>query len=320
MLPTLTVFTPTYNRAHTLRRTFESLCNQTSGDFRWLVLDDGSTDGTKELIDSVCASAGFPIEYVYQENRGKHEAINAGVERTHTELFLILDSDDELLPDAVELIIEHWRSIPGPQRARYAGIWGLCATTSGDTLTGPLAKDVLDTTLQELRYVYKIDQDLLRCFVTEVLRRFPFPATACPCPYIPEGYVWFRMTRDHVMRFLNVPCSRIYPQPDGLIANARHEYPLSHCVIYVYVQPLDSDLEWFWDEPSHFVLSAIQAARYSLFSGQFGRIMGTLCLKGRALLLAGVPIALLLLAKDWASGRIAAQMRSAHMCRNGRAR
>jgi glycosyltransferase involved in cell wall biosynthesis len=308
MLSTLTVFTPTYNRAHTLPRLFQSLREQTSRDFTWLVLDDGSDDDTQAVVSEFQKTAGFTIDYVYQKNQGKHEAINVGVGRARTELFLIVDSDDELLPHAVELIATEWRKIPREKRARFAGVWTLCETATGETLTGPLAHDVLDASLQELRYIYKIEKDLLRCFATEVLRRFPFPATNDGCPYIPEGYVWYRITRYYSIRFLNVACSRVYPQPDGLIANARDEYRLSRCVVYAYLQPLDSDLEWFWHEPAYFLMSAVQTARYSFFSGEFWRHMKTLGWTAKALILASAPVALLVLARDWASGRIARQM------------
>ncbi len=307
-MPALTVFTPTHNRAHTLPRLFHSLCHQTSRDFLWLLIDDGSTDTTKELVPAWQASADFRVEYVYQDNRGKHDAINTGVSRAGTELFLILDSDDELLPNAVETIVSAWRAIPESDRSKFAGIWTLCADPSGQTLTGPLSRDILDASLQELRYVHKIEEDMLRCFVTDVLRHYRFPVTAPGCPYIPEGFVWSRMTLRYLIRFLNVPCSRVYYQPDGLIANAREQYRLSRCVVYAYLQPLDSDLEWFWSAPSFFLLAAVQLARYSLFAGELGRHMKTLRWRARALVAAALPVAILLLLKDWASGRIAKEV------------
>jgi glycosyltransferase involved in cell wall biosynthesis len=308
ILPAITVFTPTHNRAHTLPRLFQSLCKQTSHDFTWLLVDDGSTDPTKKLVPDWKASADFHVEYVYQENRGKHHAINTGVACAGTELFLIVDSDDELLPHAVQTIVSAWRAIPEADRSKFAGIWTLCADPAGQTLTGPLASDVLDASLQELRYVHKIEEDMLRCFVTDVLRRYRFPVTAPGCPYIPEGFVWSRMTLRYLIRFLNVPCSRVYYQPDGLIANAREQYRLSRCVVYAYLQPLDSDLEWFWSEPSFFLLSAVQLARYSLFAREFRRHLKTLRWRAQALILAAVPVAVLLLLKDWASGRIAKEV------------
>jgi glycosyltransferase involved in cell wall biosynthesis len=307
----LTVFTPTWNRAHTLPRLYESLAAQRSRDFVWLVVDDGSSDGTRGLVQAWQERADFHVDYVYQENRGKHHAINTGVAHTRTELFLILDSDDELLPEAVDTIVAGWRAIPSAERPRFAGLWTLCATPAGGTLTGSLAKDALDASLQELRYVHGIEEDMLRCFATEILRRYPFPETSPGCPYIPEGYIWFRMTRTYRIRFLNVPCSRVHFQPTGLIANAREQYRLSRCAVYAYLQPLDSDLPWFGSQPLHFLMSAVQTARYGIFGRQLWRLLRTLSWPARLLVVAGLPAALVLLAKDALSGRIARELRGA---------
>ena len=274
----------------------------------WLLVDDGSTDATKQLVPEWQAAAPFDVEYVYQENRGKHDAINTGVSRAGTELFLILDSDDELLPDAIEVIVSAWRAIAEREKPKFAGIWTLCSDPAGQTLTGPLATDILDASLQELRYVHRIEEDMLRCFVTDVLRHYRFPVTGPGCPYIPEGFVWSRITLRYLIRFLNVPCSRVYYQPDGLIATAREQYRLSRCVVYAYLQPLDSDLEWFWSAPSAFLLAAVQLGRYSLFAGELGRHMKTLRWQANALVVGALPLAILLLLKDWATGRIAREV------------
>ena len=102
-----TVFTPTYNRAHTLSRVYKSLADQTFKNFEWLIVDDGSTDGTKVLIEKWTEEASFPIRYFYQENQGKHIAHNLGVKKARGELFLSLDSDDTCVPEALERFNYH---------------------------------------------------------------------------------------------------------------------------------------------------------------------------------------------------------------------
>jgi len=107
--PTYTVLTPTFNRAHTLHRAYESLQRQTMHGFEWIVVDDGSTDNTPELLASWEHEASFPITWCrYGVNRGRNAAVNSGIELTRGEYILILDSDDELLDDAI-LKIDHWR-------------------------------------------------------------------------------------------------------------------------------------------------------------------------------------------------------------------
>ena len=99
----ITVFTPTYNRAYTLERLYKSLLNQTSYDFEWLIVDDGSTDNTSELIKSFQNNQLFDVRYYKQGNGGKHVAINKGVELAEGELFFIVDSDDYLTDDAIAI-------------------------------------------------------------------------------------------------------------------------------------------------------------------------------------------------------------------------
>lgn len=121
-MKTLTVFTPTYNRAHTLTRTYESLCRQTCKDFEWLVIDDGSTDNTPELVEGFIAENIIPVRCIRKENGGLYTGYNTAYANIDTELNVCIDSDDFMPDNAVELIIQTWR-----RRGcdRYAGIIGL---------------------------------------------------------------------------------------------------------------------------------------------------------------------------------------------------
>lgn len=133
MKKTLTVFTPTYNRAHTLPRTYESLCRQTCPDFEWLVVDDGSTDGTRALVEGWKSESKIPIRYIYKENGGLYTGYNTAYANIDTELNVCVDSDDFMPDDAVELIVDHWRKYGGPQ---YAGITGLDFFLNGEPIGG----------------------------------------------------------------------------------------------------------------------------------------------------------------------------------------
>ena len=104
-MKTLTIFTPAYNRAHTIGRTYESLCRQTCKDFEWLILDDGSQDNTRQLVESWIAEDKIPIRYIYQQNQGMHGAHNTAYRNITTELNTCIDSDDYMPDDAVEKII-----------------------------------------------------------------------------------------------------------------------------------------------------------------------------------------------------------------------
>ena len=104
----LTVFTPTYNRAHTLGRTYQSLCSQTCKDFEWLVVDDGSTDDTKSLVNKWHAENHISIRYIYKENGGLYTGYNTAYMNIDSELCVCIDSDDYMPDNAVELIVSHW--------------------------------------------------------------------------------------------------------------------------------------------------------------------------------------------------------------------
>ena len=104
-MKTLTIFTPTYNRAHTLVRTYNSLCQQTCKDFEWLIIDDGSTDNTRVVVEKWICNSDFKIRYIYQENQGMHGAHNTAYRNITTELNTCIDSDDYMPIDAVENII-----------------------------------------------------------------------------------------------------------------------------------------------------------------------------------------------------------------------
>lgn len=119
--PLFTVFTPTYNRAHTLGRLYLSLKEQTLLDFEWIVVDDGSSDDTCSLVESwKSESSSFPIRYFYQANRGKHVATNYAVREAFGFFFIILDSDDTCVPEALERFAYHWQAIDESNRGRSA--------------------------------------------------------------------------------------------------------------------------------------------------------------------------------------------------------
>jgi glycosyltransferase involved in cell wall biosynthesis len=307
-MATITVFTPAYNSADTLPRVYESLSKQSSLAFNWLVVDDGSTDGTVSLITEWQARAPFRIDYFRQANGGKHTAHNLAVSKASTELFVILDADDELLPNAIAFISAEWDGIDPAERARIAGLWTLCVTPDGELCGQRFPQYRLDTTLQALRYSHRCEGERLPCFATEMLRQFPFPRTEPgTCSYIPEAYVWSAITRRHLLRFCNVIC-RVYHPGRGLSSLSRNEYQVSHAIVYGYAQPLANDLRWFTYAPRRFLVSAAQTVRYGLFSRTLLHVMRRMNCFGKMLVTLALPVGAALLLRDLLSGRIAKQL------------
>ena len=104
----LTVFTPTYNRGYILSQCYDALVKQTNKDFIWMIVDDGSTDNTKELIDSYIKEKKIEIQYIYKNNGGKYTAVNEGIINCKTELFSFVVSDDYYLPNTVQIFLDYW--------------------------------------------------------------------------------------------------------------------------------------------------------------------------------------------------------------------
>lgn len=144
----LTVFTPTYNRAHTLPRVYDSLCRQTCKDFRWLVIDDGSTDDTEELIIRYRRNCPFRIDYLKKENGGLYTGYNTAYANIETELNVCIDSDDFMPDDAVEIISKTWKERGSD---KYAGLIGLDFFMDGKPISGYFPSDLKEVYLFDLK-------------------------------------------------------------------------------------------------------------------------------------------------------------------------
>lgn len=216
--PFITILTPTYNRASLLPRLFDSLLRQTNKDFEWIVVDDGSTDDTREVVANLKEKCGgaFPMGYVYKVNGGKHMAINIGAERARGELLFIADSDDLLIDDALETVENSWHDISDDKS--FAGIAGLDITMDTREVIGSgLPQEHIDCNAIDIRYRHHVTGDMKEVFRTEVLREFPFPEFAGE-RFCPEQLVWFRMARRYRLRYINKPIYIADYQPDGITA------------------------------------------------------------------------------------------------------
>lgn len=211
----VTIFTPTYNRAHTIARTFESLQNQTDKDFEWIVVDDGSSDNTIELLSQLEKEASFPMRIQCQENAGKHVAINFGVRIARGELFFIVDSDDWLKPDAIATIKRIVKKLPANEK--YAGVSGVRVTPEGTLVGTSFLSSYVDCTAFE-RKKYNINGDKAEVYYTSVLREFPFPSFEGE-NFLTESVVWYRIAHEgYKIRWTNGPFYVCDYQSSGLSA------------------------------------------------------------------------------------------------------
>lgn len=169
-MKTLTVFTPSYNRAYILHVLYESLCRQTSQDFVWLIIDDGSTDHTAQQVAAWQAEARIEIQYHYKENHGMHSGHNAAYERIETELNTCIDSDDFMPDDAVHNIIASWRA---HGNEKLAGIIGLDAYHDGKIVGSRIPEHLQTATLNGLYRDHGVTGDKKVVLRTNVVRQYP---------------------------------------------------------------------------------------------------------------------------------------------------
>lgn len=219
-MATLTVFTPAYNRAHTLGRTYESLLRQTCSDFEWLIIDDGSTDGTEALVAKWIEDNRIPIRYILQDNQGMHGAHNTAYRNITTELNTCIDSDDWMPDDAVEKIVTFWEKQGSD---RYAGIVGLDQTANGNIIGTSFPDGMTETTLQGY-YATGGAGDKKLVYRTDVIRRYPEYPIFEGERYVGLAYKYMLIDQDYTLLTLNEPLVTVEYQPDGSSYNMYRQY------------------------------------------------------------------------------------------------
>ena len=208
----LTVFTPAYNRAHTLSRTYESLCQQECKDFIWLIVDDGSTDGTGELVKTwQRKNKDFEIRYVYKENGGMHTAHNTAYEMIDTELNVCIDSDDCLEKGAVQKILDKWATV---RNQGYTGLIGLDADMSGNLIGRGFPAGLTETTLTGY-YAAGGSGDKKLVYRTDIMKKYPPYPVFEGEKYVALAYKYRLIDQDYRLAVLDDVLCRVEYQADG---------------------------------------------------------------------------------------------------------
>lgn len=218
----LTIFTPAYNRAHTLPRTYGSLLAQSCKDFVWLIVDDGSADNTAELVRTwQDQDNGFEIRYIYKENGGMHTAHNTAYEHIDTELNVCVDSDDCLAEGAVEKILRKWNQV---RDQGYAGLIGLDANMDdGKVIGAGFPAGLKETTLTGY-YAAGGSGDKKLVYRTDVIRQYlPYPVFQGE-RYVALAYIYRLIDQDYQLAVLNEVLCNVEYQADGHGAGMWREY------------------------------------------------------------------------------------------------
>ncbi|MCM1143988.1 MAG: glycosyltransferase family 2 protein [Blautia sp.] len=199
-MSTITIITPTYNRAKLLPKLYQSLLEQTNHDFEWMVIDDGSQDDTKELMRSYLEEGAIKVSYEKQANAGKHTALNRGIAQITSELTFIVDSDDYLPPDAVDIILSYHRQYR--RTPNLCGYSFLRCHADGQVNTAYFPEDEKIDTYLAVRINGNIGGDKAEVFYTDILKQYPFPVYEGE-KYMPEDVVWMRMSGPYQMVHIN---------------------------------------------------------------------------------------------------------------------
>ncbi|AOZ97340.1 glycosyltransferase family 2 protein [Butyrivibrio hungatei] len=236
----VTVFTPTYNRAYRLEQLYNSLKRQTSKDFEWIVINDGSTDNTNELFDVWLKEENdFPIIYKEVENGGKHRGINKAVQMASSDAFFIVDSDDYILDDAIEKVNRWFSQIADDDS--FAAVSGLKSEPDMKPVGGygKFEGEYVDCTNLQ-RHLYNLLDDKAEVYKTSILKKYPFPEFEGE-KFVPESLIWDSIARDgYKIRWFNEIIYICEYLPDGLSASSDKKFMESPKGFIAYLNMLET--------------------------------------------------------------------------------
>lgn len=222
---TFTIFTPTYNRANTLDRLYNSIRDQDYKDFEWIIIDDGSADNTSEIVEKFIGDNMINIRFLRQKNSGKHRAINKAVSIAKGELFVTLDSDDVIRDDFLSKLFQYWRKIPVSERNKYSGVESSSCYFENGQMTEKIIgsnwpkKEIISNYL-DIVNKEGIIGDKHGFIRTDVMKEYPFPEFSEE-NFLTEATVWFAMGQKYKTVFVDERLICKEYRSDGLSRNIR---------------------------------------------------------------------------------------------------
>lgn len=216
--PLVTVVTTTFNREKTLPILYKSLCKQNDMDFLWLIIDDGSTDGTQQLVETWRhEECRFGIYYIYKENGGRHTALNVAFRHITTTYAFIVDSDDCLTTDAIHMIRMYSHVI---EKHNLAGVSFLRGYNTRKAIGDRFSKRVQIDNEIRLNYQKGIKGDKAEVWRSDILKRYCYPEYPGE-KYIGESFIWNQISMDYNKLFVNKIVYICRYLPDGLTRQGR---------------------------------------------------------------------------------------------------
>ena len=210
-----TIFTPTFNRKELLEKLYKSLQKQTFKDFEWLIVDDGSADGTKEKVEEFLSEKKLDIKYYFKENGGKQRAYNSATDKASGELFICLDSDDEYVENGLETILKYWKKYE--KNNNIAGMGYLSTYPNGEVIGSSFPEKEMISTQFDIYNKYGVKGDKGLMFRTEIIKKYKFPVFDDE-KFITEAVVYNRICEKYKMVYVNEKIEIKEYQEDGLTA------------------------------------------------------------------------------------------------------
>ncbi|HKB44000.1 MAG TPA: glycosyltransferase family 2 protein [Chitinophagaceae bacterium] len=298
--PLFTIFTATFNRKHLLPRAYESIRSQTFRDFEWLIIDDGSTDGTEELVKTWQSEASFPIIYKWKPNGGKHTAFNMIGEMARGKLVAPLDSDDEMVTEALERYKFHWDQLSPEEQDRVGCIICLSKHQDGNIAGDRFPEDKQIVDLMRMSIVKKIKGEKGGILNSKVFKMYPYPEHIRNV-YIPEEVFQQKLSKNWKALCIN-EVLRIYwvdkrDDHDGERIFTKENYPGNQLLHLAY---LNYTMRLFWNAPRLFFANAVYYVKLSFHLGQGlkAQYKNIHTFSGRLLWLTALPPGFLFYIKD----------------------
>lgn len=224
-MKTITVFTPTYNRAQLLQRLYDSLISQTNKDFVWLIIDDGSTDNTREVVETWQSEKKIDIIYHFKTNGGMHTGHNAAYQLIDTELNVCIDSDDYVPASAIARIISFWKE--SSDKSNIAGIIGLDATENGSIIGTKIPEHLKKGSLSDLYRKYNVVGDKKLVLRTDIVKKYPAYPEYENEKLVPLGILYLMIGREHDFLYSNDIYCIVEYQEDGSSNTILNQYQQS---------------------------------------------------------------------------------------------
>lgn len=271
----ITIFTPAYNRAYTIHKCYESLKRQTCKEFEWLIIDDGSTDNTRQLIDKwIKETEDFKIRYIYQENQGMHGAHNTAYENITTELNVCIDSDDYMPDNAVEKIKEVWEKVRGNKK--ISGIAGLDSYENGEIIGNKFPNELRQSTLFDFFYNKGIIGDKKLVYRTELTKKYPYPVYEGE-KYVGLAYKYYKLDEEYELVLINEVLCIVEYMEDGSSLNMFKQYrrnPKGWCFYRVENLKLSKgNLKYKFTQCIHYISSSIIAKNKKFLSESPSKVL-----------------------------------------------